>query len=973
MEYTWNPSSFRKRYYTHASKMKKLILVPLLLIGLLSFGQEVDSLLLEKMFSQVEQYFVKGQKDSALNLLDVLELKSKEAKIYPIYIKNLLAKANIQRQYHLLDQAKETTSILEEASIEFLEPDNPYFLVIYNIDVILFHETLEYEKRDFYLKKAREWFQQYGGSGKHFLAYSRILTNMGAISIDEGDFYKTIEYNQQILEMIPDSLEKSSFGIRILKDSHENVGTAFVGLKKYKKAIKSFKNAIQILIINGVKDQAYINMVNRRMSFAYLKDGNADKAIELCKKILDKLDSFTYAQRKDFELGSIYHILGQCYTQKSAFTQAENALLKAKSLREAYHLRYKKQLKNNEIGNTIFRLSELYQKQGKKELALQMLQKALIQYSISFNDTTILENPLLKDLKITAYYLAEILRSKAEILAEVSKQKNDKKLLEASLATYTLLIDLIDRDRQRYKAEESKVFLLSQAKPSFEGAISTAFELYKISKDQTFAESAFEFAEKSKAVLLFDALKASQASYAANVPDSLLEKERSLENKLSMLGEKIYFSTNSSTVNDSLVKVYKSDAFALRQNLEELNDKLENQYPKYFELRNAKGGIKIPELQLLLKRSNRHLLEYFVGDQQVFVFYVSTRGISIRAIERNDFFDQTLSSVLDELQGVISSDSNSFQKHAHSMYKILLDSLGIHNGTQNLIIIPDGVLGYLPFDILIHSENSQNYLINEFAISYAYSAKLLFKNPIYQRKRKKAKKGLLSYAPNYTNDEYLEYNKDEVVGINRIFSGDIRLGRDASEHDYLENSPNHSMIHFAMHGYINQDEPLFSYLAFSSDSAQNINGELYAYQIYNQNLNTELVALSACNTGYGPLLKGEGIMSLARAFRYAGSSSVLMNLWKSDGAISAELMKEFYSNLSTGMYKDEALRAAKLAYLEKASPNRKSPRYWANLVLIGENGPLDEGNRYVFVLMIGFMLTLLSGLIYFFYKKNKSD
>ena len=137
------------------------------------------------------------------------------------------------------------------------------------------------------------------------------------------------------------------------------------------------------------------------------------------------------------------------------------------------------------------------------------------------------------------------------------------------------------------------------------------------------------------------------------------------------------------------------------------------------------------------------------------------------------------------------------------------------------------------------------------------------------------------------------------------------------------------------------------------------------------NLNAEMAVLSACNTGYGKIYKGEGPMSLAKAFTYAGCPSVVMSYWPADDQASSEIMKVFYANLAKGLNKDEALRNAKLAYFKSAPPFKKSPAYWNNFVVMGDVSPLVKDNTGLYA-YIGAGLLLLILLVWVVVKLKKT-
>jgi CHAT domain-containing protein len=166
-----------------------------------------------------------------------------------------------------------------------------------------------------------------------------------------------------------------------------------------------------------------------------------------------------------------------------------------------------------------------------------------------------------------------------------------------------------------------------------------------------------------------------------------------------------------------------------------------------------------------------------------------------------------------------------------------------------------------------------------------------------------------------------------------------------------------------MHAFINDSLPAFSRLAFAQnhETDDNNDGWLNTADIYNLSLNARLTVLSACNTGSGNLKKGEGVMSLARGFLYAGCPSIIMTLWEVEDNAGTEIMQSFYQSLKKGRKTDEALRTAKLKYLENANPRTAHPHYWLGYVSIGSPEPLFRSYDYYFfgllVLSIGLIIT----------------
>jgi CHAT domain-containing protein len=297
---------------------------------------------------------------------------------------------------------------------------------------------------------------------------------------------------------------------------------------------------------------------------------------------------------------------------------------------------------------------------------------------------------------------------------------------------------------------------------------------------------------------------------------------------------------------------------------------------------------------------------------------------------------------------------------------------------KRLIVIPDDQLSYIPFDALLSSmpdTSSMNfrdlpYLVKDYPISYTYSATLLYS---YFSKKKEADKSLLAFAPSYLNDDRddsqiakkrggllsLPFASKEVEYVNHFVPGDVFSGSLAEEERFKEMAGNYDILHLAMHTILNDSLPMYSGLAFSKPvSGSADDGWLNTSEIYTMNLKARMVVLSACNTGTGKLQKGEGVMSLARGFLYAGCPSIIMSLWEVDDESGSLIMKDFYRLLSHGKNKDEALQMAKLAHIENADPLKAHPHYWLGYVAVGNAEALFVSRDIYFVAIL-FVLILL--------------
>lgn len=213
---------------------------------------------------------------------------------------------------------------------------------------------------------------------------------------------------------------------------------------------------------------------------------------------------------------------------------------------------------------------------------------------------------------------------------------------------------------------------------------------------------------------------------------------------------------------------------------------------------------------------------------------------------------------------------------------------------------------------------------------------------------------------------------NEVNAISELFKGTKLIGGQANEHDFKLIASEYNILHFAMHTLINDEDPLSSKLVFALNGDTVDDGFLNTYEVYNLDLNANLAVLSACKTGAGSISKGEGIMSLARGFLYAGVPGIVMTLWAVEDISSATIITKFYEYLKEGDSKSIALKKAKLDYLRNAEPARAHPYFWAAYVQIGDNSPLQSNQLSLYYYAASFGAILLILLLFIRKRKTKS-
>ncbi|MDX2246012.1 MAG: CHAT domain-containing protein [Bacteroidia bacterium] len=612
------------------------------------------------------------------------------------------------------------------------------------------------------------------------------------------------------------------------------------------------------------------------------------------------------------------------------------------------------------------------------------------------------KTPLLSGIKSYKEMLF-VCWEKAKLLQEMGADSSSQSIyyLKSSFATYQFCTTLLDTMRTIYQ-EDSKKFWNEQVRPLYENAVSTTVHLYQRTGKDEYLNAAFRFAEKSRAALLAEAVRESLARESLGVPKEVLDREKELKILMAYYREQIFREKlKEAEKNEKYILFLEQKIFSHRQQYDLLMDMINADYPKYFRIKYDNHTADIPSVQRSLKNGEAWV-EYVFTESSIFVFCITPTKAQVEVLPLPSNFKDTFSDFIARLNNREEIMANGFNRdffknftdNSYQLFELLLKPVYQDDFTQ-ITLVTDGILGYLPFELLLLSSppptpqvdyGSLNYLLKKVCVRYEYSATLAGEKgysrktnpqfagyaPVYSDKNPQANRSnpLTCEKPKSSDFGPLTHNMAEVENAARILAGKVYSGGAVSENSFKNRTDHARIIHFAMHGFLNDCDPMYSGLVFSATGDSSEDGFLHAYEIYNLNLRADLAVLSACNTGKGQLNKGEGIMSLARAFRYAGCPNVLMSLWQAEDEATMEIMSGFYQYLDKGKGKAEALRLSRLDYIESGKKNH--PFFWASFVLIGNNEPIKQRFRWE---AYGFMAILLIGIIFggIYYRKAFSQ
>ena len=310
----------------------------------------------------------------------------------------------------------------------------------------------------------------------------------------------------------------------------------------------------------------------------------------------------------------------------------------------------------------------------------------------------------------------------------------------------------------------------------------------------------------------------------------------------------------------------------------------------------------------------------------------------------------------------ISDDITSYNHRGNSVYKML--RLPTNSNYQNLIIIPDGILYFLPFEALITKESTttnfakMHYLLNDFRIAYNNSASFYLSFDKLRMTDRNNKKAVLGMFPVFEKTNYeLTFSKTEMQSIKNDYDGLFFENSNATFENFRKNASNYSILHLSTHASSGDNETPASIKFFDQ--------EILYSELYNLNINPDLVVLSACETGIGKLYKSEGAMSIARGFQFAGAQNLLFSLWRVNDYTTSVFMEDFYKNIKKNQSYFESNANAKLDFLKDKSISnaKKSPYYWSAFVYYGGIEMAEAPTNYSFYIL---GLLILIGLFLVF-------
>ncbi|WP_438710896.1 CHAT domain-containing protein [Aquimarina muelleri] len=795
----------------------------------------------------------------------------------------------------------------------------------------------------------------------------KAYNNIGVVLKNMGEYDKAIDYVKRSLEITIRYFREDDYKIG---EIYNNLGNIYNNLEQFEKALLYYNKALQNLKSGVGENHFKVTRVLINIGNLYNEQKEYDLALQYLKKALDIRKNIF--DENNIHIATNYKNIADVYLETGMYKEA--LLDYNRSLIVIQYIYGENHILASELYNYI---ASAYDKQQEYTKAISYFDKALLCNTKNTN-ITINKSPFDPESYYHYDFLLESLSGKAKTLRLRYLQYNNILDLKKSLAIYKNIDTIIQTIRQSFTNYQDKVAFAKQAKEIYQEAIETVL----LQKDSQSLEQAFYYAEKSKANTLKELLNDAGAKNYSGLPADLVVLEKELRINRSLYQSQITEELSNKKVDTSKIHDFENELFVTNRRQDSLTEILEKNYPKYYQLKYRNDIVSVTDIQQKLDDKTT-LVSFFTGDSVTYAFIVSKKGISVQGLPTPKLTEQ----IQEFRKSIIAKDVQKHKKQAYALYAKLIAPIQDKLLGEELIMIPDGPLWHLNFEVLVSQKDDSNnpallsYLLKDYAISYTNSATLLF-TPFKESAQSKTLQECLAFsfsdstniaqantmrlaALRDTGDD-LPGTRKEIRAISNIIDGEYYYGSQAIESNFKKNAGKYNILHLALHGDVDNERPENSKLYFTKSKDTLEDNLLYGHELFALDIPAELTVLSACNTGSGKIAKGEGIMSLGTAFQYAGTKSLLLTSWEVSDQTTPEVMKYFYTNLKAGMNKAKALQQTKLQYLTTANINRTDPFYWGAFYLVGDSAPIPfQNNTLLYWAVAVLTLVLLGGLLWY--------
>lgn len=807
-----------------------------------------------------------------------------------------------------------------------------------------------------------------------------VQNNLSAIYGVQGQAKKAIDAMKACINNIrtylsvPEDAPKKSTAITFQFEAIDNLGGIYKELGDYAQALALEYYSYQQKLKHPESDPTGVFKSQILLGQVHLAMKEHDKALQY---LTDGLDNFTKAGGDMVWQGDACYYLGLLHEEKNSPGLAAFYFERADSLYEASFqgeydniylqflrdvalfyaangrlplaldkankgFRYVKKTQGAETLTAfyeILNLAQIHMSAGQYRQSLDFSRQGLAVVDKIIRSSGHLLDSVKAEMKKTKAILLKV-KAEYELLPE-----KDTASLAAMLQELNGAIAIVER-RKTIVHDPKDIGLLMEDHAGLLNFIKQlTLDLYKRTGHHSYINQLMYLQEAGTYSRIRSRLDKIDSIRFANVPAQVQEKERQLKAAI-----------NNALQTDDAPSNHMERYFAAVSEWNRFQQMLQEKYPQYYRTRYGSIFSSLGDLQQSVPAGTMVVRYLFVSkDLYAIVLDKTSRQLVPLAAAGMERDIRTMTDYRSRDTAVMAA--------LYRLHQQVWAPVQPHIRHHKLVIVPDGILFNLSFETLTptkigsFAELATRSLLSNYAISYHYSLALVGNrsNPAGM------KSNFVAFAPGFLDEQkknYLATVKDSfqldrsyvtllpqpttvsfAAKANERFNGNTYLKNSSTATAFRQHAGGHRILHIGTHAESNNLSPEFSRLIFTKANAAEQNS-VYLHELYGCDLRSELAVLTACESGKPGYQDGEGMISLAHAFNYAGSQSMITGLWKIDESASILLIDAFYGNLLKGMDKDEALRQAKLQYLRTAKGRMLSPQYWAGLVLMGDPSPV---------------------------------
>ena len=813
---------------------------------------------------------------------------------------------------------------------------------LYEIGDILYNTGSPDSSFVYFERSLRIVEKHYGPESNPF---SRQLNLMGRCWLYSGYPEKGLEFCEKALAI---QLKIAPLPVRNLSSTYYTLGMCYKSLHRYEEAFYCFQKNLEYKVLAVPNDPTILPGSYSEIGSAYLEI----KDLKTAAYYFETSNDIMVQTRNDTQWTYAYvcRDMARLRCAQKHYQESEDWYKKAVGWLKFKYKRY-----NEEAAGWMTEMGAVQTAAGKFEAALENFTTA----HTVFQDILGQENDL--------QYKAE--SGLGNLFREKYLRSGTIADLETSRGWFAAAEKSADRLIRFESAPLTRKKRLAETKKVFEGALATELLFLDHFQDSFAFKNAWHLSETMHGFELFAATSEVNALHTAHIPAEMLDREKNMRRQIIDLqrAHRHLIAEMELPLTDTLVLTNKALLFAQNESYRQLISLFEKDYPEYHQLKYGFKNIPFDALQKRLG-ADQTLVEYFTGDTVMYAFIINQSTHRLAAIPRNFPLDSCIAQFREGINSALLSGAGyqvklgQYAVSANLLYEKLIAPVAVWLKPE-VIIIPDGALNFIPFEALLPAppkdlSNFKTYpfWVKDKSVGYAVSATML-EQSMRPENADHLRGNVLAFAPFFFGDttlaaaridqelalrkgfQPLPFTGEEILRVRKRMGGTsiIFNGKDAVVQQFINHAPHYRILHLATHGKANMRTGEFSYLAFYSPADSQFQGRLYVSDIYNLRLHADLVMLSACETGLGEWFDGDGVVSLARAFSFAGARSVVTALWSVNDQSTLDLTDYFYKALSEGKTKNTALAGAKREYLKNHPGAASHPFYWAGFIQSGNS------------------------------------